>query len=186
MGWTWYQAGHYKNGKIDRKAELDVQFTWNENGRSVSVLKSIMRGSVYYAAVKSTNATNGTECVFAAVCLTSTDMKSFYNFGFKDMSEDMGPGPDECPKGILDLLTPTDSEWANEWRERCRANLERNKKKKPLEIGTVIEYEWRGEMKRAVRMAPNHQFRRPWWHIIGTNNYIPVRWLPKEYKIVTE
>jgi hypothetical protein len=31
-----------------------------------------------------------------------------------------GPTAEECPVRILDQLSPTDDEWANEWRDRCR------------------------------------------------------------------
>src|SRR3546814_18607482 len=40
------------------------------------------------------------------------------------MEESMGPCEADCPARILDLLTPTDKEYAREWRTRCRANLE--------------------------------------------------------------
>jgi hypothetical protein len=35
----------------------------------------------------------------------------------------MGPCDHDCPAAILDLLTPTDSDWANAWRQKCRARL---------------------------------------------------------------
>lgn len=41
----------------------------------------------------------------------------------KPITEEMGPNEDECPAHILDLLTPTDREYAIKWRERCRENL---------------------------------------------------------------
>ena len=80
--------------------------------------------------------------VFGVVFLTSTDSKDYYNFSYKDMDESMGPCYYDCPKGILDLLTPTDSEWANNWRAKCREQLE--KKKNPdalskLPEGSVIK-----------------------------------------------
>lgn len=185
MGWTWYNATHYKNGKPDRKAEMDEKFTWGEPGyKSVSVLKSTMRGSVYYAAVRVFLEKTGEETVFAAVCLTGIDTKHYCNFGYKDMDETMGPGPSDCPKNILDLLTPTDSESANEWRERCRKKLERNKTKTPLPVGTVIEFLWKGEITRAVRRAPNFQFKWPWWYLPSSGKYIPAKYLPEEYQVV--
>lgn len=45
MGWTGYFATHYKNGKIDKKAELDEMFSRNQK-----ILKSQMVGSTYFAA----------------------------------------------------------------------------------------------------------------------------------------
>ena len=142
MGWLEYRADHYKNGKVDRKAEMDSKYNWEDESRKVEVLKSSMVGSTYYAAVKSFNKTNGYECVTAAICLTSTNNKDYFNFAYKGMDESMGPYRYDCPKGILDLLTPTESEYANEWRKACYENLA--KKKNPntlnkLPVGTVIK-----------------------------------------------
>lgn len=142
MGWLEYRATHYKNGKVDRKAEMDATYNWETETHKAEVLKSAMVGGTYYAAVKSTNKTNGFECVTAAVCLTSTDSKHYYNFAYKDIDETMGPYKFDCPKGILDLLTPTDNEYANEWRKACRENLAKKKSSNALSklpVGTVIK-----------------------------------------------
>ena len=48
MGWTSYHAKYYKNGSVDRKRECDSIL----DCETYSVLKSIMHGSVYYAAVQ--------------------------------------------------------------------------------------------------------------------------------------
>lgn len=47
---------------------------------------------------------------------------SEFNFGFKAIYEECGPTYYECPNHILDLLSETDNETANKWRERCRSN----------------------------------------------------------------
>ena len=149
MGWTSYHATHYKKGKIDRKAECDAYFLEGLNRGSFEVLKSAMVGSVYYAAVRGIKQCedNGniytTTPVFAAVFLTSTDAKDYYNFAYKDMDESCGPYNYDCPKSILDLLSPTENEYANEWRRLCRENLE--KKNNPnalnkLPLGSVIKF----------------------------------------------
>lgn len=143
MGWLEYHADHYKNGKVDRKAEMDSKYNWEDESRKVEVLKSSMVGSTYYAAVKSFNKTNGYECVTAAICLTSTNNKDYYNFAYKGMDESCGPYRYDCPKGILDLLTPTENEFAKEWRKACYENLA--KKKNPnslgrLPVGSKIKY----------------------------------------------
>ena len=135
MGWTEYHATYYKNGKVDRKAELDVMYNWEDENRKVEVLKSSMVGSTYYAAIKSLNKTNGYERICAAICLTSTNMKDYYNFAYKDMDETCGPYQYDCPKGILDLLSPTDNEYANAWRKACYDNIE--KKKNPNALGKL-------------------------------------------------
>lgn len=152
MGWTSYHATHYKNGKVDRKAECDAYFMEGLNKDYYDVLKSAMVGSTYYAAVKPLKRYNKAneivdipkeeQYVFAAVFLTSTDMKDYWNFSYKNMDESVGPYKCDCPKGILDLLTPTESEYANEWRKQCYENIA--KKKNPnsfnkLPTGTVIK-----------------------------------------------
>ena len=142
MGWLEYHAEHYKNGKVDRKAEMDSKYNWEDEHLKVEVLKSSMVGSTYYAAVKSFNKTNNFECVAAIVCLTSTNNKDYYNFAYKDMDETCGPYQCDCPKGILDLLSPTENEYALEWRKQCYENIA--KKRDPngfnkLPVGTVIK-----------------------------------------------
>ena len=151
MGWTSYHATHYKNGKVDRKAECDAYFMEGLNRGFYDVLKSSMVGSVYYAAVKPLKHygkdENGNETildipmdeqrVWGVVMLTSTDSKDYFNFSYKDMSESCGPCYYDCPKGILDLLSPTDSEWANNWRAKCREQLE--KKKNPNSLSKLPE-----------------------------------------------
>ena len=157
MGWTSYHATHYKKGKIDRKAECDAYFMEGLNKGHFNVLKSAMVGSTYYAAVQPMLKSNGKNengeyiyepipenerTTFGIVFLTSADSKDYYNFSYKDMDESMGPYESECPKGILDLLSPTDNEYAKQWRARCYENIA--KKKNPnslnkLPEGTVIK-----------------------------------------------
>ena len=156
MGWTSYHATHYKNGKIDRKAECDAYFMEGLNRGYYDVLKSSMVGSTYYAAVKPLKRygkdVGGNEIivdipineqqVFGVVFLTSTDSKDYYNFSYKDMDETVGPCYYDCPKGILNLLSPTDSEWANNWRAKCRETLEQKKNVNSLSklpIGSIIQ-----------------------------------------------
>ena len=141
MGWTSYCAPtKYKNGRhiIDRKEECDKIFnqdmvTYDSNKviGKYEVLKSAMVGSTYYAAIKQTRFATETEeensIVFAVVCLTSTNLKEYYNFSYKDMDETCGPYQFDCHKSILDLLSPTDNEYALEWRNRCYEVLKEKK-----------------------------------------------------------
>jgi hypothetical protein len=161
MGWTSYHASHYKvkNGirTVDRKAECDAYFMEGLNKGHFNLLKSTMIGSTYYAAVQGLKRSAGKDEndnyiyedipenereTFAVVFLTYTDMKDHFNFSYKPMDETVGPCQHNCPKGILDLLSPTESQWANEWRQKCRENLQ--KKKNPnalnkLPVGTKIK-----------------------------------------------
>lgn len=157
MGWTSYRAEHYKNGTIDRKAECDAYFMEGLNKGHYNVFKSAMVGSVYYAAVqdlvkyagKDENGERKYEPIpeserttWGCVFLTSVDTKEYFNFSYKDMDETCGPYQYDCPKGILDLLSPTDNEFALKWREECRRTLAKKKDSNALNnlpFGTEIK-----------------------------------------------
>lgn len=186
MGWTSMHATFYKsNGQVDRKAECDNLLNWEDENRKTETLKSQMVGSVYYAAVKRTDKKNGNFEVTAAVILThGKDRRNpYFNFGYKDMCETSGPYDCKCPKAILDLLTPTDSERAKEWRERCWKNLKKKSLSK-LPVGTEIRFDYFGREVYLTKMAPNYQFKRTWWYNAENNTYIPSRRIPDNYEIV--
>ena len=129
MGWTYYCANYWKKGKIDRKRECDEMFS-NEH---YEVVKSQMVGTTYYGAIQHLDK----GIVFGVVCLTKVDGN---DFGYKDMDDTMGPYAYDCPRSILDLLSPTDNECANNWRQQCYANLERKKNSlAKLPIGSRIK-----------------------------------------------
>ena len=123
MGWDYCRATHYKDGKVDRKAECDELYNWSNEKKTVRVLRSSMKGNVYYAAVEIT--TSESKEVIGVVAVTAGADKNdpYFNFGVKTMDETMQPFYYDCPKGILDLLTPTDNECANEWRRLCREKI---------------------------------------------------------------
>lgn len=149
MGWTSQHASHYKGTIVDRKKECDSYFE-GINEEHYKVLKSSMVGSVYYAAVKKlteakkdengqytyTPVENGN--IFGVVILTSTDMKDYFNFSFKLIEEQLGPGYYDCPVGILDLLSETNDEISLAWRKKCREKHERKKILKNLKVGAEI------------------------------------------------
>ena len=201
MGWTSYHATHYKpGGSIDRKAECDEYFMGRLNVGHYQILKSAMVGSVYYAAVKSLKRyvgkdANGkaiyenTECspVWAAVFLTKTNTKDFFNFYYKDMSEDMFPGAYDCPLSILNLLSPTDNEHALSWRKACRLKAEQKKSPTALSnlpIGTRIQFRHGDDLVEYVKHALAYQFKRPFWYNPLKNSYIPAKRIPSDYKVV--
>jgi hypothetical protein len=126
MGWLWLNL----RGQTTREY-LDKQLTYETEHRRVRVLgSSLVQRATYYAAVEIIDKDKGdAHSVTAAVCLVKY-ARGEHNFGYKDMDESMGPCEAECPARILDLLTPTDSQWANEWRARCRARLAKPKPKR--------------------------------------------------------
>lgn len=53
MGWDYTHATHYtRTGAIDRKAEIDELYTWQNDTKKYEVVRSCMVGATYYAAVK--------------------------------------------------------------------------------------------------------------------------------------
>ena len=111
------------------------------------------------------------------------------------MDETCGPAECQCPKGILNLLTETDSTYAKEWRERCLKYHEWKKERKTLEslpagsrIRFINQYELRSGKKpgdeitlvKAIRQGPRR--KQEYW----TDGYY--RWakklIPDEYEIV--
>lgn len=192
MGWLFYEADYFTNGKIDKKAEIENNIL---NLETREIRKSVMVGYVYYAAIaevrefdKSTNMyvniPEEKQTVFAAVVLTHTNGREF---GYKAMTEFDGPAESKCPESILKLLTPTDKGYAVDWRKRCE---EYNKKKKnspyKLPIGTVIEVTFGdGETYKLVKMAPAYQFKTPFWYNPTTGKYVKKSRIPSDYKVIT-
>lgn len=129
MGWTgsfiyetWNEPYRDGKGGFDRKAFLDNELTETNDNSSWKVLKSVMVGSTYYAAIERTIFETGEKVIYATVCLTSIENNQIW---YKDMSEDMGPYKYDCPLSILSLLSPTDNKYALEWRKQCRIQVDK-------------------------------------------------------------
>jgi hypothetical protein len=182
MGWTWQCAKFYdRRGSIDRKAECDDLYTWNneETGDKCRVLKSAMVGATWYGACERSRP--GQEpYVFAGVCLTSVDSREYCNFGYKDMDESMGPCERDCPVSILNLLSHRDDEWALEWREDCRNNAAQKAtdRKNPnslqnLPLGAKITVQKRGQ-NIVLEKGRISNRKNPVWISRAENVYYPL------------
>lgn len=139
MGWTSYHATNYKKDKVDRKAECEACI----DTKACVVIKSRMIGSTYYAAVKVVADWNSDtdeyvpipedkQYVFGAVILTKVNHNDYFNFSYKTMDETCLPYYFDCPMSILNLLSPTDNEYANNWRNECLKKAEQKKLRKKL------------------------------------------------------
>lgn len=193
MGWTSYHATHYKNGQIDRKAECDAYWLEGLNAGHFEVVKSAMVGIVYYAAIRALKKYVGKDDndksiyedipedqreTFGVVFLTSTDKKDYFNFAYKDISEDMGPYESKCPVGIIKVLSPTTNANALAWRARCIENAKK-KSVKDVPVGTIIEFEdYNGNTVRLVKRNPAYQFRTTWYEIVGKHAYFTKKHIP--------
>ncbi len=83
---------------------------------------------------------DGRREVRGIVCLLQYRPHDYYSFGYKDIDEEMGPASANCPERILKLLTPTDNELAQKWRERCWENLRARKARPRLKKDMVIRF----------------------------------------------
>ena len=139
MGWLFMSS---LDGHTGPREYLDAQFTFDRPDRSVRVLRSALLSiKTYYGALEVIKVGQPRR-VCAIVCLVRYSPRDRRGdlFGYKDMDETMGPYEARCPAAILDLLTPTDSVQANEWRERCRAALAGRVGKPKLRDGATIVF----------------------------------------------
>lgn len=201
MGWTSVNAQvKYKNGKayIDRKEECDKLFNQpmvtmgsSEPIGKYEVLKSAMRGSIYYAAVRKTKFSEPDKSnVFAAICITSTNLKESFNFNYKDMDESCNPYYYDCPVGILELLSPTDNENALNWRKKCREKTEEMRNPYSLTnlpVGSIVKFKAPFEMKQfkkgeEVTIQKMHVGKVTRW--VCGSYYYPTKIVGDEYEVV--
>lgn len=143
MGWLFMSlAGMGRFAKP--KAYLDNQLTYPpdpEKGRDqgLRLLKSVWSGREYYAAVEPYDE-HGAQPAFAIICLVrwAPRARNGENFGYKDLTENMGPCECRCPASVLDLLGPTDNAYALEWRQACRTRLALLARRKPKPGDTIV------------------------------------------------
>ena len=139
MGWLYMQS---LGGHSGPRQYLDAQFTYEKPERRVRVLRSsLVKMRTYFAAVEVVPTVAPRE-VTAVVCLVRYNPRDAegYVFGYKDMDETMGPCEADGPAAILDLLTPTASEYANAWRERCRAAIAKRAAVPKLRDGDLVVF----------------------------------------------
>lgn len=109
MGWT-YCSNYGETNRLELcRKHFGKQPSW------ATIVKDAIIDTTYYAAMKDTK----TGEVWGLIVLTDICNGEF---GYKDMSEDMMPYYFDCPKEIIDPLSPTDNEYAIKWREHCLKN----------------------------------------------------------------
>jgi len=139
MGWL------YRHDPIDDPvAHLTEKFNHESERHIGQVLDAARVGSTVYMAIRSIEKATGTSFVFAAVILISNTQKN--GFGYKDMTETMGPCECACPERIMRLLSPVEDipnpSYAAEWRARVAAHhaaaREVRAKKARLQPGCIV------------------------------------------------
>ena len=96
--------------------------------------------SEFYAAVEVVDHATKAREVWCVVILVRMyrETAEGYNISYKEMTEHSGPGVNNCPERILDLLTPVTDQYAVQWRALCREQIALRKTKPPLVPGTVL------------------------------------------------
>lgn len=98
------------------------------------------RNAVFYGALEITE-NDSPPYVTALICLIHRAGRSpGHNFGYKDLSEDMGVGQVDCPERILALLTPVElchfgeigTQAARQWRTACWEHINDTKNEKEV------------------------------------------------------
>lgn len=112
------------------------------------VLKDFTKGGVWYAAVEDIE----TGKVFAAVVSFNWGRGYHNNFSYKVMDETMGPYSYDAPESLLSLLSPTTSEYALKWREKCQQAADRAA--------------WRKKALKALDLQPGDLVSLPYYPIL--------------------
>lgn len=125
MGWTWGYNWQHRRQMIDEfRADLVG------SGCTVHLESSINHGRIHYFVLS--RAPHGVEgepdyykgypsCILVLLC--DYDAKD-QTWGYKDISEDMGP-IQPCPRNVAlaaDKLGPAPNDWARKWRDAALAN----------------------------------------------------------------
>jgi hypothetical protein len=117
MGWMFTNKGY---------GQTMQSFFQDEWGEGVEILRFCSRGWTEAYAVLRAKRTGD---VFGVAIMLKHAPRSYYNLGYKDMDESVGPNINGAPASYIDLLdelAPLDDQkdpsgWARGWRARCRA-----------------------------------------------------------------
>ena len=144
MGWSYT----YKPKGESILSFLRKEFEYKDGPREVKILDcAVVRLREAYLACQNTLST-GESYTFGLVCLLGYDHNSHYNFGYKSMSEDMGPYTCDCPERIMRLLTPLNSypesarssSDAQKWRDECWRRINEKKSRPKVKEGDIVRF----------------------------------------------
>lgn len=140
MGWT--ETNWTKGTKVKD------WFKENYNHENDCVKQTVLDAALVarteaFAAIEQVNKETGERKVFMAVVIMKFS-GGYYNFMYKDMDETCGPNICRCPKRLMKLLTPTEHEYALNWRKRVDEYWEQkdksNKTRAKLNVGDTIVF----------------------------------------------
>lgn len=131
MGWT----TTHRDAGIRHLDWFRREFNlFDSKGSRLLALTSV--GTTLYGALRK----DESDDVVGIVILTRRQPAAYFNFGYKEMDENMLPYYFECPAKILAMLTPTEHKGALEWRARCQEEVDRRAARPRLKKGMRIRF----------------------------------------------
>lgn len=193
-------TGTYREKGMTDRAFFENEFpTMLGKTGHILACKSLPAGGewnrVFYAAVQNhddAEYTPGKVWCLVVLMHNMRNSRDGMNFYYKDLSDSMGPAEDTCPASILDLLSPTDSKYSNEWRARCRKAIAQAEKSK-IADGTIVEFGHPFKFvsgHEAARFRFVKEGRRTYWAALDQDNAfrfncrLPKTWHRHDFTIV--
>lgn len=124
MGWTYQYKEQGMKVRDFMRREFEQELIENERG-GFKVLYDTATLTEYFAIMERTDKVSGEKVLFCLACMTHHNPKDHYNFGYKDMTESMGPNimpPQNFFKKLEELIPEPDGEHGKEWRARCKSD----------------------------------------------------------------
>lgn len=132
-------------------------FTHENDSVRRTVLAAATVSKVVYAAIRNEAKQTGHDYVFAVIILFENNRRQ--GFGYKDMSEGMGPCECDCPERIMRLLSPVEDipnpSYSADWRARVAARkLARQQQKQSanrIGLGDIVRLDREIAFRGGVR-----------------------------------
>lgn len=116
MGWT---GDLWKNPRGKEELKDYFENVLHSSTHNNTIIDYAIRGNVFYAAVDTDGAEVWGLVIHFGYKTTRNKKQTWTEFLYKLEDESVGPRAYDCPKRIIRKLTPTESDWANEWRRAC-------------------------------------------------------------------
>lgn len=163
MGWS------YAYVDIGRKAHIAEIRSAKHFGPDFTPLRGSTVGNHIWQLVRQESANR----TFITLDLIAKDRTG--GWGYKGMSEDMGPYYYDCPLSLIDAASDPINESARVWREKVREHHAAKAKSKYTRVaGAVVEYGGR-QYKLLEPWAP-----RKGWRVVDVDTGFPYRMNAKQ------
>jgi hypothetical protein len=156
--------------QVRNRSTLDI--LKSELSSDCEIIASCIRADCAYLAIKRGDMVMGS---------VARLYRSKGELGIKWIDEDMGPYYFECPRRVLDCLTPTDCARARDWRASCGSWNIRNEKLNHDLSGQVFRYNDRTyRIDRKIPRSTGYYItdrRTGYQYRIGRKQLLKAEWL---------